>query len=239
MDHLGDLVADHVGAQQRAGLGVEHRLDESLGGPGCDGLAVHAEGEAADLDLASALLGLGLGQTDRGDLGFGICAAGDRRCQVRGLQPGDVLHTMGPLVRRLVRQPGRAGDVADGVEASNTGRAVSIDHHMGAVDLHAQRLQAQPLDIADDAHSDDGDLSLQIFGFAADFQFDRDTGLGLGELVHLGAHAELQTASLEGLLGRGRDLGVFDRDDAVEHFNDRNFRAQGSVETGEFDTDGA
>jgi hypothetical protein len=51
----------------------------------------------------------------------------------------------------LVRQPRRAGDVADGVEAGDFGLAVFVGDDVCAVDLDANRLQPQPLHIPDDA----------------------------------------------------------------------------------------
>ncbi len=68
-----------------------------------------------------------------------------------GVQPGDQLGHHHALVAGLVRQPGRAGDVADGIEPLDAGAAERVGHHMAAVDLDARLLQPQPLDIADDA----------------------------------------------------------------------------------------
>jgi hypothetical protein len=57
LDQLGHLGADHVGAEQLAGLGVEHGLDHALGLAERDRLAVADEREAADLDLVALFLG--------------------------------------------------------------------------------------------------------------------------------------------------------------------------------------
>ena len=58
---LGHFRADHVGPQQFAGLGVEDRLDETLGFAERDRLAVADERELADLDLQPLGFGGGLG----------------------------------------------------------------------------------------------------------------------------------------------------------------------------------
>ena len=55
----------------------------------------------------------------------------------------------------LVRQPRRAGDVADGVEAGHVGPAEAVGHDVAAVDLHAERLEPEVLGIADDADGED------------------------------------------------------------------------------------
>ncbi len=87
---------------------------------------------------------------------------------------------MDALMARLVRQPRRAGDVANGVEAGDIGRAVAIDDHMVAVELHAQGIEAQVLDIAGDPDRHDGLFGLQGLGLAVSFQGDGDAGLALG-----------------------------------------------------------
>ena len=77
LDQLGDFGADHVGAQQLAGLGVEHGLDHALGLAQRDRLAVADEREAADLDLVARVLGRLLGQADARHLRRAVGAAGD------------------------------------------------------------------------------------------------------------------------------------------------------------------
>ena len=53
LDQLGHFGADHVRAEQLAGLGVEHRLHQALGLAQRDRLAVADERESADLDRRS------------------------------------------------------------------------------------------------------------------------------------------------------------------------------------------
>ena len=77
LDQLGDLGADHVGAEQLPGLLVEHHLHQALVLAERDGLAVADEREAADADVEALLLGLRLGETDRGDLRVAVGAARD------------------------------------------------------------------------------------------------------------------------------------------------------------------
>ncbi len=145
---------------------------------------------------------------------------------------------MHALVRGLVRQPGRARDIANGVEPGDAGRAMLVDDHVGAVDLHSKSLEAQALDVADDPHRDNAHVGLQGLGLAADLELDGDAVLALGELVDLGADPELQASPFESLLRGGRHLGVLDRHDAVEHLHHGDVCAQGPVEAGELDADG-
>ncbi len=79
-------------------------------------------------------------------------------------------------MRGLVGQPGRPGHVADGVKPGHAGGAVLVDDHMRAIDFHAQPFQAQVLDIADDAHRDDGHVRRERFGLPARLELHRDAG---------------------------------------------------------------
>ncbi len=125
LDHLRHLGADHVRAEQLAGIGVEHRLHHALGLAHGDRLAVADEGEAADLHLMAGILRALLGEADRGDLRTAIGAAGDVGPvdRVHVVEPGDLLDADHALVARLVREPGRAAEIADGVDAGLAGAA--------------------------------------------------------------------------------------------------------------------
>ena len=92
-------------------------------------------------------------------------------------------------------------------------------------DLHAERFQAHVLDIADDAHGDDGDIGFQGFGLAAGLDLDGHAGFGFGQLLDVGRHAKLQAALLEGLVGGLGDLFILDRQDARQGFDHCNIRA--------------
>src|SRR5690606_13895429 len=203
-----------------------------------DGLAVHLEREAADLDLA--LLGLGplLRHPDRGDLRLGVGAARDGRMDVRRLVTGDVLGGVDAFMRGLVGQPGRAGAVADGVQALHIGLAVAVGLDVAAVQFDAQRLQTDAVGVGGDADGRDTDLGLQAFNLAIDFKIDLHALGILGDLRHLGAELELDAALFEALLSGFGDLLVLYRHDAVDGFNDRHLGAQGPVEAGELNADG-
>ncbi len=74
------------------------------------------------------------------------------------LTAGDVLDADHPLVHRLVRQPRRPDDVADRIDPRLAGAQPFVDHDMAALDLHAGAVEAQLLDIADDADRQDHPL---------------------------------------------------------------------------------
>ena len=241
LDQFGDFGPDHVGAQQLAGLGIEHGLDQPLGLAQGDGLAIADKRELADLDGISGLFRLGLGQTDGCDLRVAIGTARDGI----GFDRMDVVLARDqfchhdPFVAGLVRQPGRARDVADGIKPLDPGAAEFVRDHMGAVDFHTQLFEAQPFDIADDADGGNHGVKVVLFDLAAHFDMGRDLALGAVKLLDHRLLHDLHALLFKGLLGKGADLGVFDGQHAVHHFDDRGVSAQCVVKAGKFDADSA
>ena len=74
---------------------------------------------------------------------------------MHALEPGDALDADHALVAGLVREPGRADQIADGIDARLAGGAPLVDHDMGLLDLHLGAFEAEILDIADDADGED------------------------------------------------------------------------------------
>ena len=108
LDQFGDLGADHMRAEQFAGLGVEHGLDHALGLAERDRLAVADEREMADLDLVAGVARRLLGQADAGDLRPAIGAARDVASieRMHVVDPGDLLDADHALVHRLCASQG-------------------------------------------------------------------------------------------------------------------------------------
>src|SRR5690606_3833254 len=142
-------------------------------------------------------------------------AARDRRGDVRTAVAGDVLDGVDALVAGLVRQPRRAGAVADGVEPLHVGLAVGVGPDVTAVHLDAQRLKPDAVGVGGDADGRDAGLGRQRLGLAAGLRVDGDAGLRGRHAGDLRARAELQAALLEGLAGGPGDLLVLDRQDPV------------------------
>src|SRR6185295_12112352 len=175
LDQFGHFSADHMGAEEFAGLGVEHDFDEPLIFAQRNRLAVADEGELADADFAPRGLGVGFRQSHARDLGMRIGAAGNALLDHRlGALAGDAFDADNSLVAGLVRQPWRAGDVADGVEAGDIGAPVSVGEDVALFDFAAQGFEAEVLDIAGDADGDDGVRGGQGFGLGpnCDLRFD-------------------------------------------------------------------
>ena len=241
LDHFGHLGTDHMRAQQFAGLGVEHGLHHALRLAHGDRLAVADERESPDLHFVAGFLGARLGQPHRGHLRPAIGAARDvahvHRMHV--VQAGDLLHADHAFMHRLVRQPGRAGEVADRIHARLAGAAVFVDRDMRAVDLHPGAFQADVLHIADDADGGDHPVHGDVLRFAAGLDGDGDVVAALLRPLHRDAGHDLHALLLERLVGEGGDFLVLDRQDARQHFDHRHRGAHVEVEAGELDADRA
>ena len=70
-------------------------------------------------------------------------------------QAGDLFDADHRLVLGLVREHRRPGDIADRIEAGDVGLAIAVDDDGAAVGLHAERFEAEVLDIA--LHADGRD----------------------------------------------------------------------------------
>ena len=110
---------------------------------------------------------------------------------------------------------------------------------MGALHLHAQLLQAQPLGVADDADGRDHRVEGLLLRLAAGFDMGGHAVLAPLQLRDDSLFQDGHALFLEGLLRQRADLGVLHGQDAVEHLDHRRLRAHGVVEAGELDADGA
>ena len=241
LDQLGHFRADHMGAKQLAGLGVEDGLHEAVGLAQRNRLAIAHEGEAAHLERIACLLGLGLGEAHARHLRMAIGAAGDHGLfHGMGVQALDGLHADHALMLGLVGQHGRARHIADGVDAGHIGAAMAVGDNGAAIQLHADLFKAEILGVADHAHGGDHALGLEALLHALVVIHRAGDVIGpLLHLHHLGGGHDLDALLLEALARDGGDLGVLHRHDLRQHFDHRHLAAHGGVEAGEFDADGA
>ena len=229
-----------MGAQQLAGLGVEDGLHQPFRLSHRDGLAVADEGEAAHPDLMAEFLRALLRQADAGHLRTAIGAAGDvQHIHRMRMLPRDGLHRDDRLMARLVGQPGRAGEVADGIDARLAGVAEGAGEHMRAVHLHLRALKAEILDIADDADGGDQAVGRDLLHLAIRLDDRSDAVRALADALHPRAGQQLHALLGEGLGDEAADLLILHRQDAVHHLDQRHLRAHVQVEAGEFGPDGA
>ena len=134
-----------------------------------------------------------------------------------------------------MREPGRPDDVADGVDVRLSGRHPLIDDNMGFLDLHLGAVEAEILDIADNADGEDSAIGLDFARLAAGFDGGGDAVGILLQGLHRGAGHDRHALLLEALAREGGNLLVLDRQDAVEHLDHRHIGAKIAIEAGEFD----
>src|SRR5271155_2374311 len=127
-NHIGRAMPDNLASEDFAVLFARDQFDEAFGVIDRDRLAQRSERDLADLDLDVARFGVGLAESDRGDLGLAVGARRDaREIEARITHAGHDLDRRDALARRLVREQGRARRVANRVNARATGAERIID----------------------------------------------------------------------------------------------------------------
>src|SRR5690606_40507688 len=144
---------------------VKYGLDEALILAQRNGLAVGAELEAADTDVAPLSFRLLFGEPDGGDLRTAVGTAGNFSL-VEGMHrghPRNLLNTDYAFVLGLVGKHRRASDIANGIDPGNVGAAIAVHHHATALGPDAQRLQPQVFDVALSANGRDHAVGSNFF----------------------------------------------------------------------------
>src|ERR1700730_10375097 len=138
LDQLGDFGPNHMGAEKVSGFGVKNGFYENLRLAERHRLAVADEGKAADPDLNTQLSSSFLGEADRRDLRIAIGATRyHRRVQGVRIKTLDRLDANYPFMLGLMREPGRAGDVADRINPRHIAAPLSIRNNHSPLNLHA------------------------------------------------------------------------------------------------------
>src|ERR1700730_3648475 len=138
MDQLGDFGPGHMRAKKLSGFGIEDRFYESLGFAERDRLAIADEGKAADPDFNTQLFSFCLGEADRRDLRIAIGATGNHRLLHRmWIETLDRLYANHAFMFGLMREHGRAGDIADRINPRHIGAPHSIRNNDSPLNLHA------------------------------------------------------------------------------------------------------
>ena len=155
-DHVAGAVADDVGAEDLAVLGVDDELDQAVFVV-VDGRAADAaELQLADLDVVPGLLRRRLGEADAGDLRVAEGGAGDEVLVDRvGLGAGGVLDRDDALLGGLVGERLGVDQVADRVDLRVRGAAVLVDLDLAVLlQLDPGLLEAEALDVGAAAAGD-------------------------------------------------------------------------------------
>jgi len=224
-DEVGSPGAHEVRAHERLRCLFEQELHKPVGRVHRDGLADRAEGHLADEDLQALRLGLLLREPDHRNLGVREHGA-RHRAEVRGRgQPRDDLRRHDPLLRGPVREVGRPRAVADREEAGHACRLAVVREDPAALlrALHAERFEAEALDVWAKAHGDEHLVDLDHLRLAF---FGRESHLSAsGRLLHiLGGRLreELDAAGAQGLLYDPRAVDIDSRQHFLQHLDNRN-----------------
>src|SRR4051812_20523282 len=139
---------------------------------------------------------------------------------------------------RLVREHRRARDVADRVDAGDTGLAFTVDNNDAALGFYAEFFQPKVFDIFD--HTDGRDHAVEFSGVRLTLAVvdGRDNTVALFiELRNLGVREYLDALFLKPLAREASDLGIFHGKDLRENLDDGHVGAHRVEEGGEFDAD--
>ena len=157
-------------------------------------LAVARQVVGQGLHLAEALLGLGLGEPDGGDLGLAVGDARDARLvDHRRVEPGDVLGDEDALLEAAVGELQAGDDVAERVDVRQVRAQPLVGEDEAALHRHAGLLVAVPGGVRAAADRDEQQVRLDV---VARLERHRHRVLGLlgaGEL-----HAGLERRSCAG-----------------------------------------
>jgi hypothetical protein len=141
--------------------------------------------------------------------------------RVHIVDPGDPLDADQPFVHRLVRQPRRADEVADRVDAGFAGAQPFVDDDMASCDRDTGVFDANVFDIAEDADGEDDTLDVELAPLSSSFDAGDDILAAALQGADGGAGVDLDPLFLEGLAGEVRDLFVLLREHPIEHLDDR------------------
>ena len=137
----------------------------------------------------------------------------------------------------FMRQKWRPGDIANCVESRHIGLAHAIEDAGAAVGLHAELLQAEVFDIADDTDRGDNPIDGESLRAALAVIGHRGDAVRLFiELCHLGAGKDLDALLFEALARKSRDLSILNGQDLRQHLDHSHLGAERAVERRELDS---
>src|SRR3954452_2468938 len=156
------------------------------------------------------------------------------------MQALDRLDADRALVLGFVRQHWWPGHIANCKDARHIGSANLVDGDHAAINLHAEFFQAEIFSVTEDPDGGNDALGLEGRGLAlAVFQRAGDFVSALFDFRHFRAGENLDALLLEALAGERGDLGILDRQDLRQQFDDGHLASHRAIKRGEFDADRA
>src|SRR6476620_2257024 len=230
-DHVAGAVADHVGAEHLAVLGVDDELDEAVLVLVDHTGTLAGDFLLADLDLVAGLLGLGLGEADAGDLRVAEGGA-DHQVLVDGLglDAGRGLDRDDALLGGLVGERLLVDQVADREDLRVRRPLALVD-----LDFAAALLQDQPLGVGTAATGDAEVIDLGAVVAVGEL----DAGVASFDVLHRRPGRDLDPLFLEDAFDDLGDVLVLGGEDLVEHLDQQHLGAEARVGGGELGARGA
>src|SRR4051794_30370556 len=128
---------------------------------------------------------------------------------------------------RLVRKPRRRRYVADRPDARHTGAAHWIGVDVTPRSFHAERFEANILGVRQDTDGDNAVAEALLAGLSIARLDLRGDPLGVGgQALDTCRREDRQSLLLQAFRELRADLCVFDGNDPVEHFDDRDLRTK-------------
>src|SRR3954447_10375893 len=239
VDYLRSVAANDVSSQDFAVLPVANDLHEAFSLIRGAGPAIGAEGKPSYLVVQLALLGLIFGEPDAGHLRVAVGDAGNVVVHDRlWVVPRHQLGHYDTLAAALVGQHGRAGNVADGVDACRAGlQCCRVHLNEAAVgELHAGLLEPQILGVDRAARGHEHLLRLNRLALAAALQLERHLVLGYRGLLDLDARPHLDAALLVALGECVGGFGILQGQNPRKHLDQGDLGAKGVEDVGELAT---
>ncbi len=228
-EHVGDFGAEHVGTEEFAvGFG-EEEFDEAVGGVDGEGFSVGGEVPFADFVVEVLFFALFFGESDGGDLGDAVGAAGDEGVvHVAGFLAGGGEHFFDGdfgFHGGDVGEPGWSDDIAGGVDAFDGGLEIFADLEVAFEDFGLGVGGEEVFDVAGDADGDEDFVGVDYFLFVVEHVGNRDFDAFIGgfEFVGFGFGADGDAAFFEEGFEACGDFFIFDGEDAIHHFDEGDF----------------
>lgn len=236
-DEFGGVVSDDVCTEEFAVFFAVEEFGEAVGLASGDGFSDGDEGDFADGVFDAGFLEGAFGFSDGGDLGVAVGAAGEV-VDFTGCVAGDVeaFDGLDGFEGGDVGEPWRAGDVASGVDAGDGGFVAVADLDVAAIGEGGLGAAGEDgLDADGDEADGGGDGAV----FLGPFDGEGDGGAVVGGLGDLGVGEDADALFDEGFFEGVADFIVLDGEDAGGHFDECDLGAEGVVDVGELDADGA
>src|SRR4051812_22501816 len=242
---LGDqfccLRTDDVHTQDFAIVGIGDDLDEAFVLTDDGSARVCCEGEFSDLDVVAGLFCFHFSQTDAADFRMAVGCVGDvLRIDRLALFPRNFGNSNNAFHCTDVCQLRRSeDDVADGVHSGLGSLHPAIGFDETAIGLDFCPLQTEVLGAGFASDGNQDFLGLDFLRFAIDAKNYVHACLALLDLVDLRAGVESDAAlTIDACQFLGNFL-VFDGNKPRQHFDERDFRAEGTEDRGELDANGS